>query len=108
MVSSILPVIDNGQIVGLYEDANGFNSFVFSGGVYTTFKVPGAASTTISGINNSGQIIGAYDDDDGVLRGFIATPDAVPEPASIALMGIGGIGMFGGWYRKRRKTTIAA
>lgn len=37
-----------------------------------------------------------------------ADPSAVPEPASLALMGLGGIGMIGGAIRKRRKTTVAA
>jgi type VI secretion system secreted protein VgrG len=37
-----------------------------------------------------------------------AAPSAVPEPASLALMGIGGLGMFGGWYRKRGNAIATA
>ena len=32
----------------------------------------------------------------------------VPEPTSLALMGLGGLGMFGGGYRKRRKAFALA
>ena len=30
------------------------------------------------------------------------TSTVVPEPGTLALMGMGGIGLVGGWYRKRR------
>ena len=35
-----------------------------------------------------------------------STPTA-PEPTSLALMSLGGLGMLGGWYRKRRQTLTA-
>ena len=53
---------DSGQVVGTYTDAN-FKShgFVESGGTYTTIDHPlGVYGTSISGINNLGQVVGDY------------------------------------------------
>lgn len=35
-------------------------------------------------------------------------PTAVPEPGTLGLLATGAVGLVGGWYRKRRKTTLAA
>ncbi|MEN1679049.1 MAG: hypothetical protein AAGJ46_05620 [Planctomycetota bacterium] len=34
----------------------------------------------LNGVNNSGVIVGFYDNEDGIYRGFIGTPDAVSTP----------------------------
>lgn len=36
---------------------------------------PGASSTRVIGINNAGQIVGEYEDDSGVLHGFLLDED---------------------------------
>ena len=66
---------DRGQIVGFYETfgAGQFvaNSFLYSGGIYTTLSgPPGSTYTYVSGINNSGQIVG-YCIIGGNVHGFL-------------------------------------
>jgi Repeat of unknown function (DUF5648) len=49
----------------------------YSNGVFTNFDAPNATSlsgTTVSGINDSGQVVGSYFDSSNVEHGFIATP----------------------------------
>src|SRR5258708_6280182 len=51
-----------GEIVGSYLDpstGNGFG-YLLSGGVYTTIQYPGATSTQLQGINNSGEVTGFF------------------------------------------------
>jgi uncharacterized membrane protein len=62
--ATIVGDINNaGQIVGGYLNADGSrHGFLLSGGVYTTIDNPNAPnSTELTGINNLGQIVGAYD-----------------------------------------------
>jgi hypothetical protein len=47
---------------------------------------------------------GGYDDI--IVSESLAS--VVAEAASLALMGLGGFGMLGGWYGKRRKMAMAA
>ena len=50
-----------GEIVGFYKTATSTNSFLLSGGTYTTLADPLATNDTeASAINNAGQIVGAY------------------------------------------------
>jgi uncharacterized membrane protein len=52
-----------------------------TGGTFTTIDVPGASGsfgTQAYGINNSGQIVGSFQDATGV-HGFLGTPVATPE-----------------------------
>ena len=77
-------------------------------GTYTFLDDPSAAFnngvevTQITGINNSGEITGFYSDANGVFHGFVAV--AVPEPSSMALLGIGVTSVVV-WARRRRRTT---
>ena len=49
------------QIVGEYDDADGTHGFVWNNGVFTTkLNFPDAISTSLNGINASGQLVGTY------------------------------------------------
>ena len=100
-----------GQIVGTYADAsNNVLTFLYdpASGSYTDLTSPadsvfgpaGAVFSEVTGINDSGQIVGYYTDgqtqsyygnDFYIYYGFIATPVAatLPEPSSLPLLGIG-------------------
>jgi uncharacterized membrane protein len=57
--------------LGSVGDVHGF---FLSGGVYTTFDVPGALLTSAFGINSSDDIVGVYQDSSGLYHGYQRTP----------------------------------
>jgi hypothetical protein len=65
---------DRGQIVG----ATGGHGFVVDQGGFNLLDVPfpdaRSESTVVGGINNTGQLVGFYADERGVVRGFSAMP----------------------------------
>jgi len=81
-----------------FEEDGGFeeHGYFFEDGNYFQIDFPGAEGTTIRGINNSGDIVGAYLDGSG-WHGFLAsrTASQVPEPATMALLGmtLGGVAL---------------
>jgi len=82
--------INNEGVVTGYYDSNssgGFSGFIWDNGNFTTLNVPGAVSTSISAINDEGDLAGYYVDSNGVFHGFVAY--AVPEPGTLVLLGIG-------------------
>ena len=80
---------DAGDIVG-HDFASGVHGFVSIGGTYTTIDDPNAVLGTMpTGINQSGVIVGSYEDVGADAFGFIATPAAVPEPSTLALAVLG-------------------
>jgi uncharacterized protein DUF3466/PEP-CTERM motif-containing protein len=107
----LLGINDNGIVAGYWQDAAGnqhgllYNVATQS---YSYLDDPNAAlvngitTTQITGINDSGEITGFYINSSGVAEGFVAI-NSVPEPASIALLGIGMTTLIGvGFVRKRR------
>jgi uncharacterized membrane protein len=87
-VQEVLALNDRGKVVGTWDDRidtraiepNTRHAFVWDRGRVTRFDVPGSLSTGALGINNSGQITGAYDDAGGhgflLQRGRYTTIDA--------------------------------
>ena len=66
--------INNARLVdGDYIASDGFvHSFLLSGGTFTEYDVPGAVQTNILGLNDAGDITGAFDPDgNGIFQGFI-------------------------------------
>jgi uncharacterized membrane protein len=78
------------QIVGSFSrGSTGLHGFLDTGGSFTQLDVPGATFTSVLGINDAAQIVGYFGDSTG-NHGFLATPaTAVPEPATLTLLGIG-------------------
>ena len=62
-----------GTVDGDYVGSDGFvHSFLLSGGTFTEYDVPGALSTVVLGINDFGDLTGAFDPDgSGVFQAFI-------------------------------------
>jgi uncharacterized membrane protein len=99
---------DKGQVAGAYFDALGLHGFLLSGGTYTTLDDPNAGTgpgqgTQANGINDKGQVVGAYYNGG---HGFLATPQAVPEPTTLALGIIGAMVLLGNAWHRRRSPTI--
>jgi uncharacterized membrane protein len=82
-VTGALKINDRRQVVGLYVDGDAqpnpdgsvppgaIHGFVWHDGDYTTVDVPGAAATTVLGINNRGQMVGSYIYPEGGYHGFL-------------------------------------
>jgi hypothetical protein len=114
MFSQILGINAHGIAVGYYGDSTmSQHGFLYdtSTGKYTFLDDPdarfsnGVEVTQITGINNSGEITGFYSDANGVFHGFVAS---VPEPNSVALLGIGLTTIMGWSYARRRRLKAAA
>lgn len=99
---------DAGLIAGEFYDMELNNSaaFVYDGEVVTSLLYPGSLYTSAYGINNLGQVVGTFMDENYLYHGFIATPvthSSVPEPPVSLLMGLTVAGaLAGGSYLRRR------
>lgn len=69
-------VNDKGLVAGYYEDPNTstYQGFIRSSTQVVTFSVPGAISTTLSGINNVRAVVGTYFNAGFQTIGFVAVP----------------------------------
>ena len=61
---------DEGVIVGSFLFSGVLSGYVRRGARYTTFTVPGAQTTALTGISNSGRMFGSYADAAGVRHAF--------------------------------------
>ena len=92
LLTSPKGINDNGEIVGVYYTTYPYTSnyargFLYSGGMFRAIDFPGATETWAFGINNAGQIVGAYWSASTGTHGFIATP--VPPTLAISKSGSG-------------------
>ena len=77
---------DAGEVAGTYADASGTHGFIEDAGLFTDLVGPDGAAFLPVGLNNLGQLAGTFD---GTGTSYLATPEAVPEPASAALLAAG-------------------
>lgn len=62
-----------GVVVGSAQRASGTDGFEFDGSTYTWVEYPGADQTVIRGINDLGDVVGEYENLDGVRHAFVRT-----------------------------------
>jgi probable HAF family extracellular repeat protein len=105
---------DAGQVVGysnLSKGSSQYHAFLYQNGKMIDLNslIPPETHFTLLqafGINNQGQIVGTGVGPDGSQQAFVLTPTDAPEPSSLMLLGIGGLGLAG--YASRRKRAAAA
>lgn len=114
--SEAFGINSSGVVVGVYGVAGPFTEnqgYSLAGGVYTTINVPGASLTRAVGINDSGQIVGDYQDSKGFhgylldSNGTFTTLD-VPGAASTHAYGINDNGLIVGQYTDSTGNTHGA
>ncbi|MGB8768484.1 MAG: hypothetical protein WCC92_02645 [Candidatus Korobacteraceae bacterium] len=101
-------ITPEGVIVGSYLDSAGvLHGFTLTNGHYQTVNYPGAAGTSLDGINPLGEIVGFECEDQtctnfhsftrsvtGRFTSFDPPGAAISEPATINLLGV----IVGGWW----------
>jgi probable HAF family extracellular repeat protein len=88
-----------GQVVGTSHTASGdphAHAFLYTGGAMTDLNslidpASGLFLKYAYGINDVGQIVGYGEDASGQGGAFLLTP--IPEPATLALLAAGGVGL---------------
>ena len=104
--TALFGINDAGVMVGQYLAADhSSHGFLDDHGVITTLDAPAYSRTELTAIGNNGVILGVnYPDPlNGPFVAFIATPQTVPEPSSLALMaGMVGISLAGRAWRQAR------
>ena len=94
---------DAGDVGGWSIGTDAFVGFLgsFADG-FTTFDLS-PDGTFIYGLNNVGEAVGYYDDDDGLPHSFLVNTTTVPEPSSTASMALALL-VAGARLARRRKT----
>lgn len=95
--------IDAGNIVGAYRTASGLRGFLYDGTTWTSLNYPGTTGSYATSID-AGNIVGVYLDASGGDHGYLATPEAVPEPSTLLLLGSGLAGVV--IFRKRTEKGV--
>lgn len=105
MQTSLLGINDERLRCGFYIGGDGVqHGFLDSAGVFTSYDVPGAISTTVESVNNSADFSGNYQSPTEVfLDGFVSLGGAfstitIPEAGGTVTRGINNRGQVVGWY----------
>ena len=103
----------SGHVVGTSETSTAgvFHAFIFDGTAMFDLNsrllgsTGGIVLTDALGINDSGQVVALGRGSDGFTRSFLLGPAAVPEPGTLALLGIGSGGLL--VYLRGRRRAVA-
>jgi probable HAF family extracellular repeat protein len=101
-----------GQVVGFYQqdpNVNILHGFIYSNGVFTSLDdtAAPATQTTVTGINNLGQIVGFALETNGTTVGFVGAPLVVPEPSFLSLLALGSSALVGMCILRNRRSLCA-
>jgi hypothetical protein len=99
-----------GQIAGDISRLSEGNpeGFIYSNGSYNVFPLPASFSNqfvTITGLNDTGEIVGYYNSNDDVRHGFIRSPQGnftffdIPGSVQTSIQGVNDAGELVGWYQ---------
>ncbi len=72
-----IAINDSGTVAGQWLDDNGSHGFIYAGGKVTTFDVPKAFTTYVTGLNATGEIVGYYLDASHNQHGFIRSAKGI-------------------------------
>jgi probable HAF family extracellular repeat protein len=98
---------DQGRIVGHFNDTRGTHGFLLADGEFNDIDYPGILGATLAlDINNSGQIVGQYTDNEEMVHGFlrdssgdfISIDAEFPDAITTTIYGINDSGQMIGAY----------